>query len=68
MFDYLFIVLVTPEGTRVGWAYSKDIRDLCCDKTENCNGYSISLSTRKWDDGCYDEWLFDGIEDFPYGS
>ena len=63
MFDYLFIVLVTPEGTRVGWAYSKDIRDLCCDKTENCNGYSISISTRKWDDGCYDEWLFDGMDD-----
>ena len=67
LFDYIFIVLITPEGTRVGWAYSEDVESLCFCKNENCNGYSIHLSTRKWDRGEYDDWLFD-IDDFPYGS
>tara|TARA_R100001244_G_C5133492_1_gene126348 strand:- start:166 stop:684 length:519 start_codon:yes stop_codon:yes gene_type:complete len=66
LFDYLFIVLVTPEGTRVGWAYSKDIRKMCRYKTEHCNGYTLSINARKWDRGEYEDWLHD-IDDFPYG-
>tara|TARA_Y100000004_G_scaffold140228_1_gene159307 strand:- start:20 stop:538 length:519 start_codon:yes stop_codon:yes gene_type:complete len=67
LFDYLFIVLITPEGTRVGWAYSEDVENMCFYKNEHCNGYAFCLNTRKWDRGEYDDWLFD-IEDFPYGS
>ena len=67
MFDYLFIVLVTPEGTRVGWAYSKDIRKMCRYLTEGVSGYSININLRKLDRGEYDNWLHD-IDDFPYGS
>jgi hypothetical protein len=66
LFDYLFIVLVTPEGIRVAWANTHDIRLMCRYKNEHCNGYAISLNTRRWDLLEYD-WLYD-IEDFPYGS
>tara|TARA_Y100001951_G_C11116955_1_gene170642 strand:- start:18 stop:536 length:519 start_codon:yes stop_codon:yes gene_type:complete len=64
-FDYLFIVLVTPEGVRIGWAYTKDIKRMCLYRTEHSNGYAFSLNTRKWDRGEYKDWLFD-IDDFPY--
>ena len=67
MFDYLFIVLVTPEGTRVGWAYSTDIKIECCLKNVGCNGYTLAINTRKWDRGDYEDWLHD-VDDFPYGS
>ena len=67
LFDYIFMVLITPKGTRFGWAYSKDIRKMCRYLTEGVSGYSININLRKLDRGEYDNWLHD-IDDFPYGS
>ena len=59
LFDYIFIVLITPKGTIEKWAKSKDIKQHCWYR--HCNGYSISINTNKLDQ--YD-FLHD-IEDFP---
>jgi hypothetical protein len=67
LFEYLFLVLITPEGVRMGWANSEEIAELCSWKTERASGYSITVNLDKWESGEYDDWLFD-IEDFPYGS
>jgi len=67
LFNYVFLVLITPDGIRIGWAHSKKIRNMCRYKIEGLCGYSISVNIDKWDRGEYDDWIFD-IEDFPYGS
>lgn len=64
LFDYLFVVLVTPEGTKVAWAKSSDVSKFCTTKTENCNGYMLNLNIKKFERGAY-PWLRD-ISDFPY--
>ena len=61
LFDYIFIVLITPEGTIEKWAKSKDIQKYCRSVYEGHNGYQISINTNKLDE--YD-FLHD-IEDFP---
>jgi|TARA_B100000085_G_C18407283_1_gene457121 hypothetical protein len=61
LFDYIFIVLITPEGTIEKWAKSKDIQKYCRWGCEGNNGYQMSISTSKMDK--YD-FLHD-IEDFP---
>jgi len=61
LFDYIFIVLVTPEGTIEKWAKSKDIKKYCRQCSEGNNGYQMSITTSKMDK--YD-FLHD-IEDFP---
>lgn len=60
-FDYLFIVLVTPDGTVERWAKADDVRKHCKGRTRHCNGFSISIYASKIDDI---EWLH-RIEDFP---
>jgi hypothetical protein len=63
LFDYIFIVLVTPEGTIEKWAKSKDIKKHCRCTAGSLgnNGYAIHISTNKLHE--YD-FLHD-IEDFP---
>lgn len=80
LFDFLFIVLITPEGTRVAWCDSNDLQNLCRCRTAHCNGYQLNINTNKWDNILSDpeadiipfepdnihEYLHD-IEEFPYG-
>tara|TARA_S200002703_G_scaffold146256_1_gene141153 strand:+ start:628 stop:1146 length:519 start_codon:yes stop_codon:yes gene_type:complete len=63
LFDYIFIVLVTPEGTIEKWAKSKDIKKYCrCGAGHlGNNGYAVHICTNKLHQ--YD-FLHD-IEDFP---
>jgi len=61
LFDYIFIVLVTPEGTVEKWAKSKDIKKYCRYDHRGCNGYSLCVNINKLHQ--YD-FLHD-IEDFP---
>ena len=61
LFDYIFIVLVTPEGTIEKWAKSKDIKTYCKCSTRHCNGYSLCINSNKIDEY---HFLHD-IDDFP---
>ena len=61
LFDYIFIVLVTPEGTIEKWAKSKDIKKYCRWASEGNNGYGISINTNK----LYKYDFLRDIEDFP---
>ena len=61
LFDYIFIVLITPEGTIEKWAKSKDIEKYCRWANEGNNGYNININTNKLDK--YD--FLHGVEDFP---
>jgi hypothetical protein len=67
LFNYIFLVLITPDGIRMSWAESEKVRNMCRYKIEGISGYSIFININKWNRGEYDDWLFD-IEDFPYGS
>tara|TARA_R110001583_G_scaffold18145_1_gene72599 strand:- start:1595 stop:2101 length:507 start_codon:yes stop_codon:yes gene_type:complete len=61
-FDYLFIVLVTPNGTIIKWAYGEDIKNIVKQRTRHANGFQLNIHKDKIPDCFYD------FDDFPYGD
>ena len=59
-FDYIFMVLVTPEDVIVKWASVKDIKKVCKGLNRQSNGFSIFVRENSIPDYLYD------LEDFPY--
>ena len=61
-FDYMFIVLVTPDEIILKWAAVKDIRKVCRNRTYHCNGYALTVNTNNIPKYYHD------LEDFPYSA
>lgn len=59
-FDYIFIVLVTPEEITVKWASVSDIKKVCKNKQRHANGFALAVNRNKIPEYFYD------LEDFPY--
>ena len=59
-FDYIFMVLVTPEDVIVKWASVKDIKKACKGRKRHANGFLIMVNENNIPDYLYD------LEDFPY--
>ena len=59
-FDYIFMVLVTPEDVIVKWTSVKDMKKVCKGRKRNANGFAISICENSIPDYLYD------LEDFPY--
>ena len=59
-FDYMFMVLVTPEDVIVKWASVKDVKKACKNKNRHANGFYVSVNVNNIPNYFYD------LEDFPY--
>jgi hypothetical protein len=59
-FDYIFMVLVTPEDVIVKWASVKDIKKACKGRKRHANGFQVMINENNIPDYLYD------LEDFPY--
>ena len=59
-FDYIFMVLVTPEDVIVKWASVKDIKKACKGRKRHANGFQMMVNENNIPDYLYD------LEDFPY--
>jgi len=59
-FDYIFMVLITPEDVIVKWASVKDIKKACKGRKRHANGFQIMVNENNIPDYLYD------LEDFPY--
>jgi len=59
-FDYIFMVLITPEDVIVKWASVKDIKKACKGRKRHANGFQVMINENNIPDYLYD------LEDFPY--
>lgn len=68
LFDYLFLILVTPDGLLVKWTDVESVKYYTCDKRESVNGYTMTANEKRkirdMNNKIYDfsEFSYDAIE------